>query len=225
MSDPWDVLWDPKWKGQAGIYDDYRESISLALLKSGVTDLNTTAQSDLAEAQKNLLDLINMVDVRTDINGVYIGMPAGRFDVHLAWSGDAVAAWGYWPKQNMESYEKMGYWFPPDRVGPINNDLITIPAGAPHPVLAHKFLDWMMAFDNAMLNFAWNGYQPPQRRADPDTLTTTKGYYGVPYVFPWLSDAVVRESDFQSGRLELELTPQVDQAWHNVWQSFNAGVS
>ena len=48
-------------------------------------------------------------------------------------------------------------------MGAINNDLIAIPASAEHPVLAHAFLDWMMTFDNAMLNFSWNGYQPPQR--------------------------------------------------------------
>jgi len=225
MANPWDVLWDPKWNGKAGIYNDYRESISMALMKNGVTDLNTSSASSLSQAQAELTDMINAVNVRTDINGVYIGMPAGRYDVHLSWSGDAVAAWGYWPHQNMTSYEQLGYWFPSNRVGAINNDLLAIPASAEHPVLAHKFLDWMMTYDNAMMNYSWNGYQPPQRQADPSSLTTTKGYYGVPYVFPWLSDAVVQESDFQKGKLELELTPQVDQTWHNVWQAFNAGVS
>jgi spermidine/putrescine transport system substrate-binding protein len=224
MANPWDVLWDPTYKGKVGIYDDYRESISLALIKNGVTDLNTSDQSQLSQAQSNLIDMVHTVSVRSEINGVYVGIPAGRFDAHLAWSGDAVAAWGYWGKQTMSSYEKLGYWFPANRVGAVNNDLITIPASAEHPVLAHKFLDWMMTFDNAMLNFAWNGYQPPQRKADPNTLTTTNGYYDVPYVFPWLSDAVVREEDFTTGRLELELTPQVDQQWHDVWQAFNAGV-
>jgi len=225
MSNPWDLLWDPKYKGKVGIYDDYRESISLALMKNGITDLNTSSQADLTNAQNELIAMINAVGVRTDINGVYIGMPAGRFDAHLAWSGDAVAAWGYWAQQNMSTYEKMGYWFPSNRVGAVNNDLITIPTSAPHPVLAHRFLDWMMTYDNAMVNFSWNGYQPPQRRADPNTLTTAKDYYDEPYVFPWLSDAIVRESDFQTGRLELELTPLVDQAWHNAWQAFNAGVA
>ena len=48
----------------------------------------------------------------------------------------------------------------------------------------------MVTAKNAMLNFSWNGYQPPQNTADPDTLTTTVSYEGEPYVFPWLSDAV-----------------------------------
>jgi spermidine/putrescine transport system substrate-binding protein len=224
MSNPWDILWDPTYKGKIGIYDDYRESICMALIKNGILDLNTTSQAQLDQAQKDLTDMIDAVNVRTDINGVYIGMPKGNFNVHLAWSGDAVGAYNYWPQLTMANYQKMGYWFPANRVGSINNDLIVIPSSAQHPVLAHLFLDWMMTFDNAMLNFSWNGYQPPQKQADVNTLTTTKNAYGVDYVFPWMSDAVVRPDDFKTGKLQLELTPATDQLWHNAWQSFNAGV-
>ena len=41
LDNPWTLLWDPTYKGKIGIYDDYRESISLALMKNGITDLNT----------------------------------------------------------------------------------------------------------------------------------------------------------------------------------------
>ena len=122
----------------------------------------------------------------------------------------------------MKTWQTIGYWFPSDRKGAIFNDTITIPANAQHPVLAHHFLDWMMTYNNAMLNFTWNGYQPPQRKADPATLTTTNSSYGEPYVFPWLSDAVVHEADFHTGYFEEELTPQVDALWHNAWQAFNS---
>jgi spermidine/putrescine transport system substrate-binding protein len=223
MSNPYEVFWDTKFKGKVGIYDDYREAISMALLKNGITDLNTANPKYLDEAQSTLISLINTVNVRTSINGVYIGIPKGTFDIHQAWSGDSVASWQYTPTQNMQTWQTLGYWFPADRKGAVFNDTITIPANAQHPVLAHHFLDWMMTFKNAMLNYTWNGYQPPQRKADPETLTTTKSAYGEPYVFPWMSDAVVRESDFHIGYFEEELTPQVDQLWHNVWQAFNSG--
>jgi Spermidine/putrescine-binding periplasmic protein len=107
----------------------------------------------------------------------------------------------------MKTWQTLGYWFPSNRKGAIFNDTVTIPANAQNPVLAHHFLDWMMTYKNAMLNYTWNGYQPPQRKADPATLTTTNSYYGEPYVFPWLSDAVVHESDFRTGYFEEELTP------------------
>jgi spermidine/putrescine transport system substrate-binding protein len=225
MSNPYDILWDTKFKGKVGIYDDYREAIGMALLKNGVTDLNTGNSKYIDQAQKALVSMISAVDVRADINGAYIGIPKGNYDVHQAWSGDMVASWSYTPKQNMKTWQTLGYWFPSDRKGTVFNDLITIPASAKNPVLAHRFLDWMMTFKNAMLNFSWNGYQPPQRKANPAELTTTNSYYGEPYVFPWMSDAVVHEEDFHSGYFEEELTPAVDQLWHNAWQAFNSGVS
>ncbi|HXY73027.1 MAG TPA: spermidine/putrescine ABC transporter substrate-binding protein [Actinomycetota bacterium] len=225
MSNPWEIMWDPTYKGKVGTYDEYRDTICLALLKNGFTDLNTANQAELDKAQASLIDMIDAVDIRVDINGTYIGIPKGNFYLHLAWSGDAVAAGGYWPKPTMANFEKMGYWFPADKKGGVDNDTIAIPTNAQHPVLAHAFLDWLVTYENAMTNFAWTGYQPPQRQADIDTLTTTKTVYGLPYVFPWMPDAVVREEDFQQALVAGELTPQVDQQWRNVWQAFQAGRS
>jgi hypothetical protein len=72
------------------------------------------------------------------------------------------------------------------------------------------------------------GYQPPQVNADPDTLTTTIGLagtqYNVPYVLPWLSDAVVREEDFQKGYRIGELSPDVDNLWTTQWDRFKSGA-
>jgi hypothetical protein len=75
-----------------------------------------------------------------------------------------------------------------------------------------------------MKNFSWVGYQPPQKQADVSTLTTAKNAYGIPYVFPWMTDAVVREDDFKNGLVAGELTPAVDDQWHNAWQAFKTGV-
>jgi spermidine/putrescine transport system substrate-binding protein len=34
MSNPYDILWDPKYSGKVGIYDDYREAIGMARARS-----------------------------------------------------------------------------------------------------------------------------------------------------------------------------------------------
>jgi hypothetical protein len=39
-----------------------------------------------------------------------------------------------------------------------------------------------------------------------------------------MPDAVVRQEDFDVGFREGPLTPDVDDAWHNVWEEFIAGV-
>jgi spermidine/putrescine transport system substrate-binding protein len=224
MTNPYDILWDPKYKGKIGIYDDYREAISMALLKNGITDLNTGKSSDINTAKQDLLDMIDAVSVRTTTNGAYSGLPNGEFYVHQAWSGDIVSAWVYAPKATQAVYKTVGYWYPKDRAGAIGNDLIAIPSRAKHPVLGHLFLNYLLDFKNSMDNFSWVGYQPPQIKADPERLTSTTSAFGQPYVFPWLVEAVVRQADFEKGYEELELSPSVDTKWHNVWEEFKAGA-
>ena len=38
-----------------------------------------------------------------------------------------------------------------------------------------------------------------------------------------LATAVVKESDFKVGLPLLQLPPETDTAWHQVWQEFKAG--
>jgi spermidine/putrescine transport system substrate-binding protein len=176
--------------------------------------------------------MINAVNVRYSINGAYRFLPQGQYYLHQAWSGDMCAAWGYVNSYTEKSFEALGYWFPEDRKGVIGNDLMTIPKDAQSPVLAHLFLNWMLDFTQAMNNFSWVGYQPPQNKANPDELTKTEGLYSkqsnwappISLVPPWMPAAVVRPDDFQTGYMELELTPPVDNLWHNAWQEFQAGA-
>ena len=42
MANPWAMPWQPKYKGKVAILDDYREGISLGLMKNGIFNLNTT---------------------------------------------------------------------------------------------------------------------------------------------------------------------------------------
>ncbi len=210
------ILWDPKYKGKVGAYDDYRETLSLGLLKNGVTDLNTGSQSDVTAAKEQILDLISQSDAALDINGVYVKLPDDVFWTHLAWSGDIIGAQWYLPKG--ESTDVLGYWFPEDSQGPVNNDTLTIPASAEHPRLAHEFLNFMLDNHYAFQNFTWNGYQPPLTSMDPDTLIP-KGY--VPKTLP---TAIVKADQFEKGLFELELSPTVDEIWLDAWDEIKAGA-
>jgi spermidine/putrescine transport system substrate-binding protein len=232
MDNPYEILWDPAHRDRVGVYDSYRDTIQTALLKNGITDINTSRQQDLDIARDDLLAMVDLVNPRATINGSYKLLPRGDFDVHISWSGDIVAGWLYVNDYTEEEYEKLGYWFPEDRRGNVDNDCIAIPANAPHPRLAHEFINFMLDFTNAMDNFSWVGYQPPQNDAEIDALTSTEGLYSrlsgwaepAPYVLPWMEDAVVRRSDFDVGFRQAPLDPGVDDRWHEVWQQFKAGV-
>jgi len=222
MSNPFDILFDPAHKGRSGVYDSYRDTMAMSLLHLGNEDVNTDKQADIDAVEADLIGMIDAVDVRYSINGAYKLLPENQYDVHLSWSGDIAAGWFYVSKDT--AYEDLGYWFPEDRRGMIGSDTMVIPTTAEHPVLAHEFLNFMLSFPAAMDNFAWVGYQPPQNDADPDTLTTTKSVWGEPYIFPWMEAAVVRKEDFERGLPQWELTPDVDDMWHDAWQNFRAGA-
>ena len=210
------ILWDPKYGGKVGFYDDYREALAMAMLKNGITDTNTASQSDIDVAKNDLLKLVQDNNARLSINGTYVGIPESNFFVHQAWSGDMIGAQWYMPKG--ESPNLLGYWFPEDGKGVVGNDLIAVLSSSQNPRLAHEFLNFFLDKKYATQNFSWNGYQPPLTSMNPDTLIP-QGY--VPKSLP---TAIVRPQDFESGYWLLELDPTVDQIWLNAWDEVKAGA-
>ena len=77
MRNPWAMLWQPKYKGKVAILDDYRESISLGLMKNGIYNLNTTDPRQIALSRRTLEQLTSLVNVRID-NNDYTEVPTGR---------------------------------------------------------------------------------------------------------------------------------------------------
>ena len=232
MDNPWEILWDPQYSGKVGAYPSYRDVMGIVLMKNGITDMNTSKASDLETVRKDLLALTEDVDVRISYSGAYAKLPKDVFWLMTAWSGDMVAGWGYAPPYTEQAYENIGYWFPADRKGPVDNDLIAIPKNAENPALGHAFINFWLEYQHAMDNFSWNGYQPPQNQADVSSLTTTEGLFSeisnwaapAMYVSPWMPDAVVRQEDFDVGYRQGPLTPEVDDQWHSVWEEFVAGA-
>jgi spermidine/putrescine transport system substrate-binding protein len=68
-----------------------------------------------------------------------------------------------------------------------------------------------------MQNFSFMGYQPPQVSVNPDAMVEQG------LIPANLASVVVRESDFRSGYPALELSPEVQAAWQELWLAFKAG--
>jgi spermidine/putrescine transport system substrate-binding protein len=215
MANPWAMPWQPKYKGKVAILDDYRESISLGLMKNGIFDLNTTSASQIAKAQQSLQDLSQMVNVHID-NNDYSNVPSGQIWIHHAWSGDIAAAPSYLPKG--VSPKVLGYWFPQDGRGPVGNDTITVLAGAKNPVLAHLFLNFMLDTPNALTNIGWNGY------IQPLTAITPKRLVAEGILAPSLMSTAVLPSYFRRGVMELQLPTAADALWQQAWLSVSKGI-
>lgn len=215
MKNPWAMPWQAKYRGRVGILDDYREGISLGLMKNGIFNLNTTDYAQIATARQSLQDLSSLTDVMIS-SSEYSNVPDGQTWISSAWSGDMAAAASYMPKG--VNVDVVGYWFPPDGRGPVNNDTIVVLKGASNPVLAHLFLNYMLDLPNAVENISWNGYMQPLNGVTPQLLIKEQ------ILPPSLTSTVVLPSNFKTGLFELQLPVDADALWQQAWLVVSNGI-
>jgi spermidine/putrescine transport system substrate-binding protein len=214
LHNPYDTLWDPKYRGATAIIDDWHTAMAMCLLRAGKTDINTSSPADLEILQHQLDEIARTSAPKVTIT-MYNDLPGGQLGQCQMWSGDVINAQYYLPKHTPVSL--LRYWFPEDGKGMVDNDLMVILKGGNNPVLAHLFLQHMLETKNALDNFSFVGYQPPQRSLVPDNVVA-RGF-----VPKNLATAVVREEYFAVGYRLLELSVSNDAAWHKIWLGFKAG--
>ncbi|TVZ02999.1 extracellular solute-binding protein [Trebonia kvetii] len=215
MKNPWAMPWQAKYRGRVAILDDYREGICLGLMKNGIFDLNTTDFRQIALARQSLLDLSSLVNLRISQTD-YSDVPAGQTWISSAWSGDMAAAPSYMPKG--VNVDVIGYWFPRNGRGPINNDTNVVLKTASNPVLAHLFLNYLLDLPNVLENISWNGYMQPLTGVTPQVLIKEQ------ILPPSLTSTVVVPSDFRTGLFELQLPVDADALWQQAWLVVSNGI-
>ena len=99
----------------------------MALMRRGVTDLNTEDPELLAQAGQDLKDLNKRVASRSSITD-YETLPAGRVLAAPGWSGDMIARRHLLPAQGHKP-DVLSYWYQ-TQGGPIFNDCICVAAKA-----------------------------------------------------------------------------------------------
>jgi spermidine/putrescine transport system substrate-binding protein len=219
MDNPWEAFWDPEYKGIAGLYDDYRETIGVGMYRNGITDINGDKTGDLEAARESLVELTDLVNIRYTIDGAYAKLPEGVFGIHHAWSGDMVNAPYYMPKGGDPSV--LRYVWPPKAQGGaggyVSNDSLAVLKDAEHPVLAHMFLNYMLDDKVSIKNFSWNAYQPPLKSLDPATLVSDGT------IRENLASTVIEQADFEVGQTPQQLTPEQDERWLEAWSRVQQG--
>jgi spermidine/putrescine transport system substrate-binding protein len=218
--DPNDLGWESFWKaqslrGKVGVLDDSREGLGLGLLRRGVSDLNTEDVAKLTQASEDLEQLNEVARVKVTING-YETLPAGRTTMNQVWSGDMLnAVISYLPEGT--SGDVLSYWYQKTG-GPIFNDCIGVGVEAAKPVMAHRFLNYLLDPKVAMDNFVnYVGYQPPITKIDAQSL------FDQQLLPKGLSNCIVTREDYANGNAYLALTADGRRAWDRAWDAFRNG--
>jgi spermidine/putrescine transport system substrate-binding protein len=234
MDNPYEVFWQSTdLAGKVGIYDSYREALSLGLYREygDGADISTQDEAQVGVARDHLIALNDAVDVKTTIDGAYSGIPEGKFGLHQSWSGDIQAGPWYAANPKEEAGLFRYYWPARDgKGGTIDNDLYAIPTNAKNPVLAHLFLNYMLDTFNAVKNWTWVGYQVPFSEVNPDTIfeegfPRLEGWFSWEYKGHWdnLAPTIVTEDDFDIGKRAIGLPQTVDSVWQDAYAAFKAG--
>lgn len=167
--DSWDALWDEKYAKQILMIDSQRESLAVALKKSGYS-MNSIDPAEVEAAKQALLEQKPLVlaYVGDNYKDMMIG---GEAAMAVAWSGDAV----FMAEENEDLIyvvpeEGSNVWF----------DSMIIPKGARNVELAHQFIDFMTRPDIGQRNVEYIGYSTPNTETlallDPETSGDPAAY-------------------------------------------------
>lgn len=209
FANPYESFWKTEGiSGRVAMLDDQREGLGMALLRNGVTDVNTDNQREIDTARGAIQELINDVNLRFYTND-YQHIADGSIWLHQAWSGDITAIGYYLPKGTPVS--AVSYWWPPDGRGLMGNDTFAVLNGAPHPVLAHLFLDHLLDVETAFVNMEFTGYQQPLTEMTPEAVLEAE------LVPENLTSTIVREDQFQHGYLQGPLSAEGMGIWETAW--------
>jgi spermidine/putrescine transport system permease protein len=154
--DSWSALWDPRYRGRVLMLDDPRETFGAALKRMGES-LNATDTALLRRAQDMLIAQKPLVRAYNSSNYEDVLLSG---DVWLAqgWNGQFAKV--------MDQDPDLVYVVPREGSS-LFLDSLVIPRGAPHPELAHAFIDFTLEAEVAAEICATMQYSTPNRAAFP----------------------------------------------------------
>jgi spermidine/putrescine transport system substrate-binding protein len=215
LDNPYDIFWDEKYAGQTHLLNGARDLVATPLLRMG-EDINTTDSALLNKARDMLLEGVETMNWKfdhVDYNEL------GDFAIHETWSGQVVYYQYYLPKDLPIS--RFSYVWPPqasDKSGILTNDMFAITKGAASPVLAHKMIDFLLDPKYALLNYSYEGFQPPINQFDAEKVVADG------LVPKNLRNVLISEDDLDLGVQELELPAKATQRYQQIYQEVTGGA-
>jgi spermidine/putrescine transport system substrate-binding protein len=212
----WDTLWNAtEFKGQCSVLEDEREAFTMAMLRKGITDINTTDQAVIDQALADVTELIDLVNIKVNITG-YTDIPQGVTSIAHTWSADMIGGYlNFMPAGT--GPEILGFWHPPAGSYIVSNDSMGVMADAENPVLAHLYINHLLDNTVAEENFGWVGYLPALSSLDADYVIDA-GYV------PENLRSCVPTNDEINQALRYEPLGDGDALYEDAWSKFLAGA-
>ena len=148
LKDGWDLLMNPKYKGNLYMYDSERDSFMVAMKALGLS-LNTDKTEEIDRAYEWLLKQNQIMSPVYAGDDVIDNMISGNKALAVVYSGDA--AYIITENPNLEYFEPQqgtNLWY----------DGMVITKNCKKTDLAHKFIDFFLNEENALVNTQAVGY-------------------------------------------------------------------
>jgi spermidine/putrescine-binding protein len=149
-------MWDARFRSRVAMLDDPRETFGVALMRLGQS-VNARDDGVLARAQRLLLDQKPLVRTYNSSNYEDVLLSGDVFLAH-GWNGQFARA--------MEQDPDIDYVIPVEG-STLSVDSLVIPVSAPHPDLAHLFIDFTLEAEVAAEICRTMKYSSPNRAALP----------------------------------------------------------
>lgn len=151
----WELLVNPKYKGQLYMYDSERDSFMIALKTLGYS-MNTSDKNEVNAAYEWLVNQREVMDPVYITDDVMDNMISGNKAIAVVYSGDAT----YVISEN----DKLAF-VEPDQGTNVWCDAMVIMKDAVEVELAHEYMNFMLEYENALANTQEVGYTSPVKQA------------------------------------------------------------
>ena len=152
--DSWDILWNPKYKGNIMMFDSVRDTMGIALKKLGYS-MNTTNPKEINEAMKELIKQKDLVLAYVNDEGKD-RLLGEEVAMGITYSGDAVNL----IKQN----PNLAYAIPKEGTNKWV-DAMAIPKTAQNKKEAEMFINFLLDPEISKINTEYIGYSTPNTGA------------------------------------------------------------
>jgi spermidine/putrescine transport system substrate-binding protein len=204
VSDPvdsWDILWDAKYSKKIVMYDSVRDSMAVALLKTGHS-VNSRDEADLQAAFDALVQQkpLVMAYMSDDVKDT---MVSGSASLAVVYSGDAMIC--------QADNGDLAYVIPKEGSN-VWYDAMAIPKGSEHKAEALLLMDFLCRPDVAKVNSEYIGYSTPNKAA----LDLMDDSYKSDPVFNPPADVLARCTVY------LDLGDTMQKKYNELWEQLKA---